>query len=195
MSGEEKRSIINEKTIAWEIFGVPAPIMSTASVYNTTPTVTTSNGLRPNVGTSRSRSMNGYTILKLLGWGSMISLAVSYVFLFFVVANPRLALVPASAWFSLYLISLIMAIIYNTMRLPYTFYLYGLLPVYWLDHFEDFGTFLLFAAMGTFTAIPLGIAYLFFHGCSWAMQFILGFYFIPAIFMISILVPLLLINK
>jgi hypothetical protein len=132
--------------LAREIFG-EVPVMDN----NPPPSATTyqQGYSMPSVPLrGRELSIDTDTIIKGLGWSIVALLATSYVFLLLAGSHSPFALLPASVWIIIYLVSFAMGVIYET----------GLSS----DMLSDIGIVLFFVLLNTWPAIPLIITMLFF---------------------------------
>jgi len=103
-----------------------------------------------------------YTFIRGLGWSIVALLATSYVFLLLASIHSLFALLPASVWTLVYLVSFTMGVIYETKDLSYLAYTHGLASSWCSDTLWSVSVVLIFVLLNTWPAIPLILAMQFF---------------------------------
>jgi len=176
--------------LAREIFG-EVPVMDNAP----SPSETTNQQgySMPSVPLrGRELSIDADTIIKGLGWSIVALLATSYVFLYLASIHSPFALLSASVWIIIYLVSFAMGVIYEAKDLSYVAYSLGLASSWCSDTLWNIRVVLIFVLLNTWTGIALIIAMLFFPHY---VSTILGDYFAQPIGFSLFLVLLLIINS
>jgi len=144
--------------LAREVFG-EVPVMDN----NPPPSETTyqQGYSMPNIP-PREREVSIYTFIRGLGWSIVALLATSYVFLLLAGFHSAFALLPASVWTLIYLVSFAMGVIYEAKDLSYVAYSLGLASYWCSDTLWDIRVVLFFVLLNTWPAVPLIITLQFF---------------------------------
>lgn len=132
-----------------------------------------------------------YNLLKAFGWSLVLLLAISYVFLFLTVTHSIHTPSSVPLWYLIYLVVFFVGGFYMAIDISEILFWKGVLTFHSDDELWGIRIILLLTILGTFMAIPLGIAYLFF---SRYVQDILLFYFAPPLVMFLTFIVILLIK-